>query len=129
MIYLSLALALIVFMGVVRLGDLVERSVEVVRTARHAVAIITSPGLSDEQKEASVQDAARRLLKTLVAMVFWSATAVAAPVLLVVTGGALGLYSLDRAVDIAGSWAFIAIAALVMTAIWAIMARWTAQPR
>ena len=118
MIYIALSLALILFMVVLRLGRVVERSVDVVRAARGSVGAMTSSVLSDEEKEARIRRDALRMMRAFAGITFWSAVAVAVPLATVVLAGLAGFYDLDRAAAIAGSWWFILAATAGMTVAW-----------
>ena len=118
MIYISLSLALILFMAVLRLGRVVERSVDVVRAARGSVGAMTSSVLSDEEKEARIRRDAIRMMGAFAGITFWSAVAVAVPLATVVLAGLAGFFDLDRAAAIAGSWWFILAATAGMTVAW-----------
>lgn len=116
MIYLAFAIALLLFVAMLRLGRVIERSVAVVATVRGATTVMASSTLSDDEKETRIQQDALAMLRAFAILTFWSAAAIGLSVLAVVLGSSLGLYNLDKAVAAASSWEVIVVASLVMTA-------------
>lgn len=120
MIYLVLALALALFVAVLKLGRVVERSLAVMTTMREATGVMTSTTLSDDEKEARIQRDALAMLRAFALLTFWSLGAAVTAVLFVATGGALDLYDIKSVVAAAASWEVIVVAGIAMTALFVV---------
>ncbi len=120
MIYLVLALALALFVAVLKLGRVVERSFAVVSTMREATGVMTSTTLSDDEKETRIQRDALAMLRAFAMLLFWSVCAIGLTILFVVSGGALDLYDTASVIAAAESWEVIVVAGIAMTALFVV---------
>ena len=116
MIYLALAIAVLLFVAVLRLGRVVERSLGVVATVRDATSVMASSSLSEDEKETRIQRDALAMLRAFAILAFWSAIAVGVSILAVVLGSLAGFYDLESAQAAAESWEVILVVCVVMTA-------------
>ena len=116
MIYLALAVAVLLFVAVLRLGRVVERSLGVVATVRDATSVMASSSLSEDEKETRIQRDALAMLRAFAILAFWSAIAVGVSILAVVLGSLAGFYDLESAQAAAESWEVILVVCVVMTA-------------
>jgi len=115
-IYLALAVAVLLFVAVLRLGRVVERSLGVVATVRDATSVMASSSLSEDEKETRIQRDALAMLRAFAILAFWSAIAVGVSILAVVLGSLAGFYDLESAQAAAESWEVILVVCVVMTA-------------
>jgi hypothetical protein len=122
--YVALFLALFVFVGIIRMSGVANRSVDALQATRQSVAVIASRDLSDGEKEFRIRKAARFMLRALASIAVWSAIAIVFAVGIVAAGGLIDLYRFDHAVVVAGSWPFIVIASATMTAVWIALTRY-----
>ena len=116
MIYLALAIAVLLFVAVLRFGRVVERSLGVVATVRDATSVMTSSSLSEDEKETRIQKDALAMMRAFAILAFWSAFAVGVSILAVVLGSLGGFYDLESAQAAAESWEVILVICVVMTA-------------
>ncbi len=116
MIYLALAVAILLFVAVLKLGRVVQRSLDVVATVRGTLAVMASATMSEDEKESRVQKDALLMMRAFAILAFWSAVAVAVSVLAVVLGSLAGFYDLESAQAAAESWEVILAACVIMTA-------------
>lgn len=123
MILAALFASCLAFILVLRASNVVAVTGDAARTALAAADAMRAPDLTDDQKEAQVRGAAVRLLKSFVNITLIGGAAIAAPVAIVWFGSALGLYSLQDAVDVATSWPFLAGGTLAFVVVWAILSR------
>jgi hypothetical protein len=115
-IYLALAIAVLLFVAVLRLGRVVERSLGVVATVRDATSVMASSSLSEDEKETRIQKDALAMMRAFAILAFWSAIAVGVSILAVVLGSLAGFYDLESAQAAAESWEVILVVCVVMTA-------------
>jgi len=115
-IYLALAVAILLFVAVLKLGRVVQRSLDVVATVRGTLAVMASATMSEDEKESRVQKDALLMMRAFAILAFWSAVAVAVSVLAVVLGSLAGFYDLESAQAAAESWEVILAACVIMTA-------------
>jgi hypothetical protein len=115
-IYLALGIAVLLFVAVLRLGRVVERSLGVVATVRDATSVMASSSLSEDEKETRIQRDALAMLRAFAILAFWSAIAVGVSILAVVLGSLAGFYDLESAQAAAESWEVILVVCVVMTA-------------
>jgi hypothetical protein len=114
-IYVALAIALVLFVAVLRLGRVVERSLAVVATVRHATADMTSSTLSEDEKEIRIQREAVAMMRAFSILMFWSLAAAALSVAVVVLGAQFDFYDLESLTAAAQRWDVIIVTGVVMT--------------
>lgn len=119
----GLVLGLLAFVAVLRALKTQQIASEVIGTSQQALGVLTDPNLSDDEKEASVRRAALRLFGNFLSITAIAIAAVAASALLVWTGAAAGLYTLNAAVDLAMGWPFILVSSVAIIIVWVALER------
>ncbi len=117
MVYVSLGIALLLFVVGLNRSGVLAIVAESVATARAAAEVVRSRQFSDEQKQARAQHHARQMMRSALGIVARLAI-VSAVVLVVVTAGSdIGHYTLedawDASIDPAGS-TILFVAAFVL---------------
>lgn len=117
MSYAVLALGLIIFVVLIRQFSILQKVREAGHDTREAVLTMRNPALDDDRKEALVQRAAARTAGAFLDILARCLIALAAPVLLVVAGWQLDLYSLNAALAASAdpiAWVVLTVLAVLI---------------
>ncbi len=114
----ALALALLVFVAVLRLGGAVREAGGAIEAARAAARDLSDPALDDAAKEAASRAAAGRLFGSFLRIAGIGTLACAAAFGLVWLGAAAGFYEIRAALDMAASWPFVILASVAAVVAW-----------
>lgn len=118
MTYVVLSVAVAVFILLIRLTRIVPVTRVMMADTRDALAVMGAPDLSEDEKERAIQSAAIRAFRALFSIVARVAVIVFLPLLLVIVGANVGLYTLEEASAAAVNGYFIAASTLVVIVLW-----------
>jgi hypothetical protein len=120
---LALTAGVLAFVALLKLLGAAEAGGEVLRTARGAVAVLSSAKLGDDAKEAAARRAAARMVRGFAVLAGIGLAALAASAAIVWTGSAAGLYPLDAAIETARGLPFLVGSSLLAVAAWVMLER------
>ncbi|WP_085793014.1 sulfotransferase [Roseivivax jejudonensis] len=123
MIIAALSLGLIAFVGVLRILRAEAVARRIVTTAQDALQVISTPDLSDIEKERRVRRASLSLFARFLAIAGIGLASFAAAAAIVWGGAAAGLYGLDAAMSAAVGWPFLVGSTLCAVALWLALDR------
>ncbi|MFC1597317.1 hypothetical protein ACFL5Q_05180 [Planctomycetota bacterium] len=121
--YLGALLIVAGFVVILRALNVVAKTMIVVETARHAVAVLRNPEMDDDAKEAAMQRYALNLFGLFFVLLFGSALAILTPVGIVYLLDLAELLSLSSVLETTLSWDFIAATTALSLVIWWLMRR------
>ncbi|MEM7709713.1 MAG: sulfotransferase [Pseudomonadota bacterium] len=119
----ALLLGLVAFIVVLRVGRAKDIASDVIGTTQAALSVMANGDLADDEKEARVRHASLSLLASFFRIAGIAFAALATSAVVVWGGAALGLYALDRAIDIAMGWPFILGSSAAAIALWLLLDR------
>lgn len=114
MVYLTLSLAIILFVFCMDRFEVVNKVRDVIGISREAHTLIRSSEFTDEQKESRVQQAAVKTLSLFFSISVRVAVTVLLPLALVYLVSLTGLYSVDQAIAQGSDPVFIIVSTIVM---------------
>ncbi|PJI91462.1 sulfotransferase family protein [Yoonia maricola] len=124
----ALLLGLFAFILVLRVFNAAQVASDVIETTQGAIGMMANTDITDADKEKHMRRASIKLLGRF----FWIASigvmALAASGVLVWGGSLLGLYSLERAIEVALGWPFILGSCIVAIAVWVGLDRMKRTP-
>lgn len=120
MIYVFLGLSVILFMGGLKILNVVQRVRRVASESREAWLIIHSTMINDEEKEAIIQTASVKMLGTFFAILSCVGISLGLAVGWVILGVPFGLYSIEDVIFVTSDWYFICTSTLIMGIGWYI---------
>lgn len=116
--------AIAVFVVLLKVMRAAEVGTEAIRVARAAAATMSDRGLSDDEKEAQVRRAARRMFRNFLVITMIGAVALALPAAIIWVGSLLGLYTIAEVTAVATGWRFLLAATVGSVLIWLALERW-----
>ncbi|MEM7489246.1 MAG: sulfotransferase [Pseudomonadota bacterium] len=119
----ALLLGLVAFIAVLRVGRAKDIASDVIGTTQTAMSVMADGDLADDEKETRVRHASLSLLASFFKIAAIAVAALVTSGALVWGGSVLGLYALDRAVDIAMGWPFILGSSAAAVALWLLLDR------
>lgn len=120
---LALVVGLAAFVAVLRLMRAADAGGTVLRVARSALATMSAPELTDDEKEARVRRFSGQMFRSFLAITGIAVVALAVPTALIWAGAAAGLYSIDRVVEVATGWPFLLAGSAGAVLLWAALER------
>lgn len=124
---LAASLVCIVFLLACIALRLVPVAGDIVRTAGGALATMRNPALDDDAKEQAARSAAIGLFGGFLSIVWRTAAAVAASLVVLYAGDWLGIFDADAVMTTLASWEFIVGTTVVITVLWIAFSRWRTQ--
>lgn len=118
MILAALAISVLAFIVVLRLSGAVTVAGGAVGVARDAAAVMRSPGVSDDEKEARSRRAAIALFGAFLRIAGGSIAALTASAAVIWAGSAAGFYRIEEAVAVATGWPFLIGASVAAVVLW-----------
>lgn len=114
MVYLSLVLAIGLFIVGIKILGIVPRVKLVVSATHDALAVMKSVELSEDEKEAAVQRAAVSMFGAFGSILLRVAVVCLVPVGFVLAGAKIGLYDSGELLRASTDWTFITVSTLIM---------------
>jgi hypothetical protein len=99
----------------------------IVDTAGKAMATMRDPALDDDAKEQAARSAAIGLFGGFLSIVWRTAAAALASLVVLYGGDWLGLFDADAVMTTLASWEFIIATTVIVTIIWFAFSRWQAH--
>lgn len=119
----ALLLGLLSFIAALRLLKAQEVASRIVATAQDSIVVISNRDLSDDEKEARIRRSSGRMFKNFFVITGIGLLATGSSVLVVWAGAALGLYTVDEAIDLAVGWPFLIGCSIGAVALWLALDR------
>jgi hypothetical protein len=120
MIYVTLVIALAIFMGLFHLFGLIPTAKRALEIVVEAADALRSKTLSEESKEIAAREAAIASMFAFLSTVMRASAAIAVPALFLSLGIAAKVYSLTELMTAISDWRFILGSTLGMLIVWGL---------
>jgi hypothetical protein len=121
MVYIFLCAAIGLFLIGIRVLGLVPRVKLVITASKQAVAVMKSPDMSEDEKEAAIQKAAVQMFVSFGSILIRTATVCLVPLAFILLFAKLGLYTTAEVYQGSTDIYFITVSTIVMILAFALM--------